>query len=194
MVQLPKTNALTKVIHKSSQKSTELYEDEECFTDDGVFSKSALGENTSKTGEQNNTKTVYGIRQAVIFCPAAVLKMYKFIDQLLTIESSRTIIQTMVNLFLAGAAKDSDEDRTGFLLTKQFYQTLASTLNLQYGNILAATSTSSQLQSVVNSKWPFFGNYTDLVDECLKEFKCNITQYISQNIGSIFVLLAPQLL
>ena len=45
----------------------------------------------------------------------------------------------------------------------EFYMELAATLNLQYWNILLATSTKSQLQAVKDNGGPFFNNYTDVV-------------------------------
>ena len=87
----------------------------------------------------------------------------------------------MVNLFHSGAM----QDMTSFTLAREFYFVLASTLQLQYGNVLLATSTKSQLQNVINNAWPFFTNYTELVKTCLKDSECDNTQDVLQKQGQI---------
>ena len=91
----------------------------------------------------------------------------------------------MVNLFQSGVL----QDRTSFTQAKEFYLVLASTLQLQYGNVLLATSTKSQLQTVIDNDWPFFTNYTHLVKKCLKDTDCDSIQDIIQKLGNL--LLAP---
>ena len=108
-----------------------------------------------------------------------VFKLYTFIDQLLSNETSRTIIQTIVNLFQSGAITD----KTSLTLAKQFYNVLASTLDLQYGNILLATSTNAQLQAVKKNEWPFFANHTHLVDKCLTDSDCGGLQEIYRHLS-----------
>ena len=107
------------------------------------------------------------------------MKLFRFVDQLLSTESSRTIIHTFVNLFWSGALKDF----TSFSLAKEFYFVLASTLQLQYGNVLLATSTRGQLQAVIDNDWPFFTDNTGLLKACLKDLKCDATQEIFQKLG-----------
>ena len=106
------------------------------------------------------------------------------IDQLLSVETSRTIIQTTVNLFHFGAITDESI----LTMVRQFYNVLASTLDLQYGKILLATSKTAQLQAAIKKDWPFFSNYTDLVKQCLQESNCDSIQKIYQNIGKGFSL------
>ena len=111
--------------------------------------------NTSKTEgspSEEDIETGYQLFHAIVYCPTAVIKLFRFIDQLLSNERERTIIQTVVNLFQSGAIND----QTSFTLAKKFYFVLASTLNLQFGNILLATSTKAQLQAMIWNDWPFF--------------------------------------
>ena len=123
----------------------------------------------------------FEIFHAIVYCPSMDIKLFLFVDQLLSNESSRTIIQTAVNLFRSGVLKDL----TGFTEAKQFYQVLVSTLDLQYGNVLLATSTKSQLQAVINNDWPFFTNQTDLVKTCLLDSDCDSLQDIFQKLGRL---------
>ena len=108
-----------------------------------------------------------------------VIKLFMFVDELLSTQSSRTIIQTFVNLF-----RSSDiTDMASFGLAKEFYFVLASTLQLQYGNILLATASKSEIQSVIDNDWPFFTNSTDLVKACLEDLGCDKLQEFIQNLG-----------
>ena len=110
-----------------------------------------------------------------------VIKLFSFLDNLFSTESTRTIIQTLVNTFRFGTITD----KTSLTLTKDFYFSLASTLDLQYGNVLLATSTRSQLQEVLDNDWPFFTNNTRLVERCLKDSDCEGTQKFIHGLGNI---------
>ena len=136
--------------------------------------------NTDGSPSDEDIKTGYGIFHVIAFCPdAMVFKLYRFVDQLLSNERSRTIIQTLVNLFQSGAITDE----TSFLLAKQFYNVLASTLDLQFGNVLLATSTSAQLKAVTRYDWPFFGDNNDMIEKCLWESNCHGIADILQKLG-----------
>ena len=63
---------------------------------------------------------------------------------------------------------------------------LAATLNLQYGNILLATSTKSQLQTVRDNDVPFFTNNTDLVKTCILDSECDRLQDVIGDLGKLF--------
>ena len=110
-----------------------------------------------------------------------VSQLNTFIDRLLSIETARTIIHTMVNLFLSGAITDE----TSFTLARQFYHVLASTLDLHYGNILLATSTYAQLNAGIRKKLPLFVNYTAQVEKCLLGSNCDTIQDIYENLGDV---------
>ena len=131
----------------------------------------------------------YGIFHAMVFCPAMVFKMYNFIDHLLSNETSRTIIQTIVHLIQSGVSTDA----ATLTSLKQFYPILASTLNLQYGNTLLAISTMAQLRTAKNNNWPFFINNTELVEKCLQGVNCDIVQDVSQNLGKSYCSSQPSL-
>ena len=138
--------------------------------------------NMTKTpGEPSDEdiKTGFELYHAAIFCPSMVVKMYNFVDQMLSKETSRTIIQTMAHLFHSGVINDE----FSFNLTNQFYIALASNLDLQYGNILLATSTKAQLQAMLRKRCPFFAGNTDHVKRCLQGRNCDILQDVYHNLG-----------
>ena len=149
-----------------------------------VFSKLVLtAENRNKLEGpllSEDVKTGFEIFHAIVYCPSTeVIKLFRFIDQLISSETSRTIIRSMVSLFQSGVLRD----KTSFTLARKFYLVLATILQLEYGNVLLATSTKSQLQTVIDNDWPFLTNYTDLVKKCLKDFDCDIIRNIIKKQG-----------
>ena len=123
---------LEEVIHKKLQNIKIFDEDGMCSMEqvkpenlEKVFSslKLVLNVNMNTTDEpltDEDIRTGYRIFHAIAYCPIMVLKLFRFIDQLLSVESSRTIIQTFVNLFQSEAIRDE----TIFLLARQFYKVL----------------------------------------------------------------------
>ena len=190
-------NVLENIVHKKFQNIRNLDEDGMCSMEQikpdnqkEAFLKAVTNVNISRAGEltsDEDIKTGYELFQAIVHCHTMVFKVFRFVDQLLSNESSRTIIKTFENLFQTGAITD----KTSFTLTKRFYDILASTLNLQYGNVLLATLTNQQRQAVIENDWPFFANNSDLVKRCLQESQCEGLQNwdIFQNLGNILLLL-----
>ena len=150
-----------------------------------IFSKVLSNVNTSQIEALSaydifDFEIGYELFQAAVFCPpSTVFELYLFIERLLSNETSRTIIKTIVHLFQFQAIRDE----TSFALAKQFYHVLAPYLNLQYGNVLSATSSIEQMQHYIRNDWPFFANYTDLVEKCVQERNCDSTQDIFRNLG-----------
>ena len=189
---MSKKEILETVIHEKLKNIKILEEKEMCFMGNikpqkqiKAFSKLTSNLNTHKIERPPSEKDIrigYELIQAVVYCPTMLMKIFRFVDQLLSSESSRTIIQTFVNIFQSGAITDE----TSFSLAKQFYLVLASTLNLQYGNFLLATLTSDHLQDLMRNDWPFFANKIDLVEKCLYETKCDGLKDIFQKLSIVF--------
>ena len=108
-------------------------------------------------------------------------KVFHFVDTLISNESPRTITQTYVNLF-----RSKEVGRTRPM--NKFYDVLATKFNLEYGNVLLATSKMSDLQTTIDNDWPFFTNHTDLVKNCLSGLECNDTQEIIQTLGVVQII------
>ena len=126
-------------------------------------------------------KAGFELYHAIVYCPEMDMKLYEFVNQFLFSESIRSIIQSYVSLFHSGVLKGT----TSITLAKAFYLDLAAILDLKYGNILLATLTKSQLQSVIDNDWPFFINYTDLVNTCIWDSKCDRLQDIISHLGKL---------
>ena len=137
-------------------------------------------ENLEEPATQSDILTGFKLYHAIVFCPERDMKLNRFVDQLLSSESKRTIIQSYANLFHSGVLKGT----TSITLAKAFHMDLAATLNLQYGNILLATSTKSQLQYVRDIDGPFFTNNTDLVKNCIWDSKCDMLQDVIEDLGN----------
>ena len=125
-------------------------------------------------------KIGFGLFYAIVYCPRTVLKLHTFVDQLLSTETTRTIILTVVNLFKSGVLKH----KTKLNPVNKFYFELASTLHLQFGNVLLATAPKSEIQAVLDNDWPFFTNTTELVKACLQDSDCDQIQDVLQQLGN----------
>ena len=171
------------------EKSIAIYLDKDmCIRDqvkpkhmDRIFSKLMPSENVKEEEKPTveDIETGFEVFSAMVYCPVSILKLYRFIEELLSKESSRTIIQSMVNLFQSRVLKDE----LIFTVAKEFYLVLASTLELQYGNVLLATSTKSQIQTVIDDDLPFFTNNTEVVKTCMNYLDCDGTRRILQQTG-----------
>ena len=121
-----------------------------------TFPKLVTYVNMNETGgiplDDEDIETGYQLFHAIVYCPAVDnIGLFRFVDQLLSSESSRTIIKAIVNLFHSG----SIEDLKSYTQATQFYSVFAKTLRLQYGNILVGTSTKSQLTAAIEKGLPF---------------------------------------
>ena len=144
---------LEEVIHNKWQEINTFEEDGMCSMGQiqpqkqkEAFAKLVPNVDTNKTEgppSEEDIKTGYELFHAVIYCPTIVFKLFRFVDQLVSSETSRTIMQTFVHLFQPGQMNDMES----FTLAKQFYSVFAKTLHLQHGNVLVGTSTTSQLQA-----------------------------------------------
>ena len=125
---------------------------------------------------QEDFGTGYDLFYATVFCPAMPIKLFRLIDQLLSSESSRTLIQTIVNILLSGPIPDE----MTFNLAKRFYLEMAFSLKLTFGNVLRATS----LQSANSSDQQIIA--LDDVSGCHQDSCFEEMQNIFQKLGIFF--------
>ena len=187
---MTKDEMLMEVIHHKSQTNVMTKAAEMCTMGqikegerEQVFSKVlSLVTASNCTGEPlvEDFAAGYELFSAVVLCPPGmVFRTYMMIDKLLSVETERIIIQTMVNIFHSGVLTD----KIALSLARQFYQVLADTYDLQHGNILLSTLTTAQMEAVIRKDWPFFTNNTDLVRKCLHESNCDAIQGIYPHLG-----------
>lgn len=134
---------------------------------DDIFSKLGLNENMNNTSERHpsdgDMRTGSELFHAIVYCPAIPIKLFRFIDHLITNESSRTLIKTIVNLGQQGAIADPISG----ILVKQFVTEMDNSLALQYGNVLLATSNNPSLESLAMNELLLIGNSSQDVSKQL---------------------------
>ena len=138
------------------------------------------GEGVLGSATYEDTMTGFQLYHLVVYCPP---KLFFFVDQLLSFESSRSILNAYVNLFNSKTV----EERTTISQMEEFYHVLADTFDLNYGNILLATSTKARLEAMIDNNWPYFTKNSDFVRKCLLESDCAGTQHIIQKLGKTFL-------
>ena len=190
---LTKEEILDKVLRNKLHIITDIEDKDKCSLGevksmhlDWLFSKLVPTVSKKEIDEPTAEDIEIGFEvfNTITYCPISVFKLYRFIKDLLSSKSSRTIIQSMVNLFQSRILKD----KAIFALAKEFYLVLASTLQMEYGNVLLATSTKSQIQSMIDDDLPFFTNNTEMVKTCLNDLDCDSTQDILQRIGDYHII------
>ena len=111
--------------------------------------------------------TGFEIFSALTDCSESVA-LSKFLHRLLSNKSPRTIIQAIINTIQYNTIREKLNRKK----INQFYQSLAKIFNLQYGNILLATNNPSQIQKIIFDELPFFSNYSQDIDSCLRGEDC----------------------
>ena len=191
---MTKEQILGKVVREKSQNISILEEKDFCSYDqiksdnmDKMFTALVPPIETDGQNEsvpEEDVLTGFELYHVILYCPVIDMKLKSFVDHLLSTESIRTIIQSYTNLFHSRVLQGT----TSIALAKAFYMDLAATLNLQYGNILLASSTKSQLQAVRDIDGPFFTNNTDLVETCILDSKCDKLEDIIVDRGRMLFL------
>ena len=125
-------------------------------------------------------ETGFMIFSAVIYCSESV-QLSKFLHNLVSTQSPRTIIQATVNTIQSDNIREIESRQ----LLNEFYQALDQVFDLQYGKILMALSSTSQLQDMMSKSWPYFHNFScQEMDQCLSGLNCEIVQ----KIGKLLIL------
>ena len=144
-----------------------------------MFSGVNLGlqkeENTIEIAVEDIT-TGYMIFSAMVYCPESTLKIYQFLNSLISTQSPRTIIQAIVNTIQSGDIKELENRK----FVNQFYLELDKIFHFQLGKILLATSTPSQLQDMLAKGWPFFTQAN--MDNCLTDAQCPWLQSLGEEL------------
>ena len=150
-----------------------------------VFDEIPQAKNTTDITDEDITKG-FMIYSALVFC-AESSYLYQFLATLISNQSARTILQVIVNTIQSEDDMD-DENKKKF---NHIYLELDRILDLQYGKILLATATPYQLEDMIAKDWPFFGNYTEEVKECLHGDSCQVVQHLVQALGDLTVSNKP---
>ena len=104
---------------------------------------------------------------AIIYCPDIVeeLKLYKFVDDLLTSQNPGTIMRATINTIEAATL---NEDLSAKF--NEFFKILDKVLELHYGMIHLASSSPSSVRNMIASDRPYFQKGNKYVEECRDGF------------------------
>ena len=127
--------------------------------------------------------TGYKLFLTISYRPDVMFKLWRFVNQMISSESSRTVIHTFTNLFRSGTIRD----KTSFNLAKMFYYKLESTLSLEYGNILLATMTNAQKEAMIRNEWPFLKRNEEIFKNCILESNCDRVQDVFKELGMLLL-------
>ena len=119
------------------------------------------------------------IYSAIIYCETGVVKLFKFLDSLLSTESQRTILKAVVNTIESGNLEGVVNDN----LILEFYKVLENKLDLQFGKILLATLSGEQLQDMMNKKSPFIAPFSKTLENFFNRSSCQEVRDIMNTLG-----------
>ena len=129
-----------------------------------------------------DVQTGFMVFSAVIFCPENTFKLYQFLHSLLSTQSPRTIIQATINTIESDTIMDQSDRK----LLNQFYLSLKRIFDFEYGKILLATSSLSELKGMLAKNWPYFTNYSKEIDQCLTQISCQGVTDLIQTLGKFY--------
>ena len=107
--------------------------------------------------------------------------IYKFLHNLISTQSPRTIIQTTVNTIQS----DKIKERKNMITLGQFYLELDKIFQFQLGNILSAILSFSQIETMKDKDWPYFTHYQAAMDMCLNEHNCQMITKLTKDLGKL---------
>ena len=117
---------------------------------------------------------------AVIYCTESVA-FPQFLNNLISTQSPRTIIQATVNTIQSSDIKNKE-------IRKQlhnFFASLDKIFNFQLGKILLATASSSQLKAMLAKDWPYFVKYSVEIKQCLSGVSCQGVVDLVETLGNV---------
>ena len=139
-----------------------------------------IGDSTQTGITDDDIETGFMMFSVIVFCSEPVA-LSLFLCNLLTTQSPRTIIQATVNTIQSGDIKEVANRKR----INQLYLALDKIFNFQIGKILLATSSSSQLKSMIAKDWPYFSRFSKEIDQCLNNSSCQGVRGIIQDLGDI---------
>ena len=93
---------------------------------------------------------------------------HTFLARLIEQENEETILRATVNTFVTDQLTEK-ESKEGL---KSFYNELDHIFNLQFGKILLALSSSSQLKTMKNQSVPYFNSLNSHIQDCEERKDC----------------------
>ena len=113
----------------------------------------------------------------IIFCNKESLELRRFLEMVVSTQSPRTLLLSIVNTLQSERLSWRNKVFLG-----EIYQAVEKTFDLQLGKILIAISTPSQLTSVIDHDLPYLSTYEKPIKRCLTDGYC---QEVRTLIGSL---------
>ena len=114
----------------------------------------------------------------MVYCSEPVA-LSQFLHSLLSTQSPRTIIRAIVNTIQSNDLK-AFKNRMGM---NQFYLALDKIFHFQFGKILQATASPSELQVMISNDRPYFSHYSQEIHQCLNNNSCQGIRNLTTTLG-----------
>ena len=130
---------------------------------------------------EEDITTGVDIHSGLLYCSEfESMQMYKFLHNLISTQSPRTILLATVNSIQSNKIKESENrKRLGHL-----YLDLDKKFHFQYGKILTAILSSSEIQTMMAQDWPYFIQHQQYIDKCLNGSNCQRSLDTMKDLGN----------
>ena len=108
-------------------------------------------------------------------------KLFHYLNNIITTESSRTIIYATVNTIQSGKVTGS----VNRAMLNEFYLALDKIFHFHLGKILLSLSSDSEIRVMIEKGWPYFTHYTQEIDQCLYDDSCQGLTDIVNDLGGM---------
>ena len=139
-----------------------------------------LHDTTDNVPNNDDIQTGFELFTTMVYCSEPVA-ISQFLHSLLSSQSPRTLIQATVNTIESGNIKDTLNQKS----MNQFYVALDKIFEFQYGKILLATASPSQLQAMITKDRPYFRPYSKEVYQCFNSSRCHEVSQLITTLGKL---------
>ena len=116
----------------------------------------------------DDIKMGFQLYSSAVSCPGQAEELYNFLARLIEQENGATILRAIVNTLVANQMKEEDS-KQGLI---SFYNELDHIFDLQFGKILLALSSSTQLKTMKNQSVPYFDSIKSTINDCKDREDC----------------------
>ena len=127
----------------------------------------------------DDIKMGFQLYSSAVSCPGQAEELYNFLARLIEQENGATILRAIVNTLVANQMTEEDS-KQGLL---SFYEKLHQIFNLQFGKILLALSSSTQLKAMKNQSVPYFDSIESDIQDCEEKEDCTGAMDLINELG-----------
>ena len=115
----------------------------------------------------------------MIYCSESV-KLYKFLHEIFTTQSPRTLFKTIINTIQSDNIKES----RNLASLEKIYEEIDNLFHLQLGKILLAISSPKQIHTMINNVFPPIYKYIEMIKMCLNYSNCEDVNKLIKELGN----------